>query len=87
MEERRFKAVAMAFELMAEILKDGWCSPFGEELKTESEIPKDAYIISSYVNQNKMIGYFIFYHDSFPIVELGELIPIAESPTVHRRLI
>lgn len=76
MRERRLARVELDFELLSGFIIAG--RKFEGNLIVTKGIPEDAVYINSYTDDRTMKTCFLFYHESFPEVPDGGVIPLIE---------
>jgi hypothetical protein len=80
MKERRLRKYGATFELLIEFMREGWV---GDHISCITGIPQDAVLVDSYKDVNSGIIWFVFYHESFDVVRLGEVMP--EGQCIYKK--
>jgi hypothetical protein len=72
--ERRLVRVAIAFELLANMMTEGW--NVGPGVYCAQGLPTDAMLVNSTYSDEESCTYLVFAHSSFAPVAEGHPIPI-----------
>lgn len=75
MNKRHLAMVEVSNHLIIEMLTQGYKS---NGFECVNGIPSDAVYVHSFTDEQRACTYFVFSHDSFPIVGLGGIIPIID---------
>lgn len=81
--ERRLKRVGIHVPFIDQLLRDGHKFNWGSLVTVESEIPKDAQLVRIFSDETSDTVYFVYEHETFDRVQLGEIIPLAEPPSAR----
>ena len=72
---RRFAAVRVSQELIAQMMIEGYCSG---GIQCLAGVPEGAIYRRAYMLNDRGDVYFVFYHDSFDSVAEGHSIPLID---------
>lgn len=80
--DRRLVRVGISFDLLLDMIRVGWKTPEGYIVECIKGIPPDTVFIDCYTDWAYKTAYFVFFHPSFEIAEVGALLP--EIPIEHQ---
>ncbi len=76
MKERRLVRVAVSFELLRDMMDQGYRTPGA--IKAVRGLPSDAVMTGDGFDVASQEAWLFFYHESFDIVPAGEVIPVVQ---------
>lgn len=84
---RRLKMMAVHASLIDEFLRDGYEVGGDYKITVQSPIPSDAKLVRVWYDISIDTVYFVYEHESFDLVELGSMVPVADhaifTQTMH----
>jgi hypothetical protein len=81
MHERRLARVAISFELLLDMMTEGYEVLGG--VRVVKGVPKDAQFVFSQFDEDKLTAYLVFTHPDFAPIQPGQTIP--DLPVNHWR--